>query len=98
MMITCFTRLDAAIISPSKATFYPRHAQECPTAAFRETQMRILLAGATGAVGGIVRLTVTHDCLEPSSEILRSISAGWPKGSLKLEGPFGGGTATPALW
>src|SRR2546430_17691541 len=98
MIIMFFPTLDAPIIPPQKPPFSPRHAQECPTAAFRETQMRILLAGATGAVGGIVRLTVTHDCLEPSSEILRSISAGWPKGSLKLEGPLGGGTGTPALW
>lgn len=28
---------------------------------------------------GAVRLTVIHDELEPGSEMLRSISAGWPK-------------------
>jgi uncharacterized protein YndB with AHSA1/START domain len=29
--------------------------------------------------GGLVRLTVTHDELEPGSEMLRGISKGWPR-------------------
>ncbi|OGP87790.1 MAG: polyketide cyclase [Deltaproteobacteria bacterium RBG_16_47_11] len=30
-------------------------------------------------IGDVVRLTVTHDRLEPASEMLRGITEGWPK-------------------
>jgi hypothetical protein len=31
------------------------------------------------SVGAMVRLTVTHDELQPGSEMARKISSGWPR-------------------
>ncbi len=49
-------------------------------------------------VGGVVRLTVTHDRLEPGSEMLESISAGWPKVLSSLKSMLESGQPLPKLW
>jgi uncharacterized protein YndB with AHSA1/START domain len=49
-------------------------------------------------VKGLVRLTVTHDRLEPGSEMLKSISAGWPKVLSSLKSLLEVGKPLPQLW
>lgn len=49
-------------------------------------------------VGQIVRLTVTHDRLEPDSEMLKGITAGWPKVLSSLKSLLETGHALPKLW
>ena len=46
----------------------------------------------------VVRLTVTHDRLEPGSEMLRGITDGWPKVLSSLKSFLETGTPLPALW
>lgn len=47
---------------------------------------------------GVVRLTVTHDRLEPGSEMLRGITAGWPKVLSSLKSLLEVGRPLPKLW
>ncbi len=49
-------------------------------------------------LGSVVRLTVTHDRLEPGSEMLRGITAGWPKVLSSLKSLLEGGRPLPELW
>lgn len=49
-------------------------------------------------LGSVVRLTVTHDRLEPSSEMLKSITAGWPKVLSSLKSLLEVGRPLPELW
>ncbi len=46
----------------------------------------------------VVRLTVTHDNLEPGSEMLRGISKGWPKVLSSLKSLLEAGRPLPKLW
>jgi hypothetical protein len=45
-----------------------------------------------------VRLTVTHDRLEPDSEMLQGITEGWPKVLSSLKSLLEEGQALPQLW
>jgi len=47
---------------------------------------------------GVVRLTVTHDHLEPDSEMLRGITDGWPKVLSSLKSFLEVGRPLPKLW
>ena len=49
-------------------------------------------------VGDVVRLTVTHDRLEPGSEMLQRIKMGWPKVLSSLKSLLEVGRALPELW
>jgi uncharacterized protein YndB with AHSA1/START domain len=49
-------------------------------------------------VGDIVRLTVTHDRLEPGSEMLKGITEGWPKVLSSLKSLLEVGRPLPKLW
>jgi len=49
-------------------------------------------------IGDLVRLTVIHDRLEPDSEMLQSISRGWPKVLSSLKSLLEVGTPLPNLW
>jgi uncharacterized protein YndB with AHSA1/START domain len=49
-------------------------------------------------VAGVVRLTVTHDRLEPGSDMLRGITAGWPKVLSSLKTLLEAGRPLPKLW
>jgi uncharacterized protein YndB with AHSA1/START domain len=49
-------------------------------------------------VRGVVRLTVTHDRLEPGSDMLEGISAGWPKVLSSLKSLLESGRPLPRLW
>lgn len=49
-------------------------------------------------LGSVVRLTVTHDRLEPNSEMLKGITAGWPKVLSSLKSLLEVGRPLPALW
>lgn len=49
-------------------------------------------------VKDVVRLTVTHDRLEPDSEMLRGITEGWPKVLSSLKSLLESGKALPELW
>jgi uncharacterized protein YndB with AHSA1/START domain len=46
----------------------------------------------------VVRLTVTHDRLEPGSEMLSSITEGWPKVLSSLKTFLETGRPLPKLW
>jgi uncharacterized protein YndB with AHSA1/START domain len=46
----------------------------------------------------IVRLTVTHDHLDPGSEMLRGITDGWPKVLSSLKSLLERGKPLPKLW
>ena len=46
----------------------------------------------------ITRLTVTHDQLEPDSEMLSGITEGWPKVLSSLKSLLESGKALPKLW
>ena len=46
----------------------------------------------------VVRLTVTHDLLEPGSDMLKGITAGWPKVLSSLKTLLETGRALPRLW
>ncbi len=48
--------------------------------------------------GGVVRLTVTHDRLEPGSKMLKDITAGWPKVLSSLKSLLEMERPLPALW
>jgi uncharacterized protein YndB with AHSA1/START domain len=50
------------------------------------------------AIGDVVRLTVTHDRLEPGSEMLRGITEGWPKVLSSLKSLMEVGKPLPKLW
>jgi uncharacterized protein YndB with AHSA1/START domain len=49
-------------------------------------------------VGSIVRLTVTHDRLEPGSEMFEDITRGWPKVLSSLKSLLEVGRPLPKLW
>lgn len=49
-------------------------------------------------VGSVVRLTVTHDRLEPGSEMLKGITEGWPKVLSSLKSLLEAGRPLPKLW
>jgi hypothetical protein len=49
-------------------------------------------------IGAVVRLTVIHDHLEPGSEMLTGITAGWPKVLSSLKTLLEVGRALPELW
>ena len=49
-------------------------------------------------IGDVVRLTVTHNRLEPGSEMLRGITEGWPKVLSSLESLMEVGRPLPKLW
>ncbi len=49
-------------------------------------------------VRGVVRLTVTHDRLEPDSDMLRGITEGWPKVLSSLKSFMERGEPLPRLW
>jgi uncharacterized protein YndB with AHSA1/START domain len=46
----------------------------------------------------VVRLTVTHDQLEPGSEMLQGITEGWPKVISSLKSMLEAGRPLPELW
>ena len=46
----------------------------------------------------VARLIVTHDLLEPNSEMLKSIIEGWPKVISSLKSLMEVGKALPQLW
>jgi uncharacterized protein YndB with AHSA1/START domain len=47
---------------------------------------------------GVVRLTVTHDRLQPGSEMLQGIADGWPKVLSSLKSLLEVGRPLPELW
>jgi uncharacterized protein YndB with AHSA1/START domain len=49
-------------------------------------------------VRGVVRLTVTHDRLEPGSKMLHGITDGWPKVLSSLKSLLESGHPLPMLW
>jgi uncharacterized protein YndB with AHSA1/START domain len=49
-------------------------------------------------VRGVIRLTVTHDLLEPGSNMLEGITAGWPKVLSSLKSLLESGQPLPKLW
>jgi uncharacterized protein YndB with AHSA1/START domain len=49
-------------------------------------------------IGSVVRLTVTHDRLEPGSEMLQGITQGWPKVLSSLKSLMEAGRPLPELW
>jgi uncharacterized protein YndB with AHSA1/START domain len=49
-------------------------------------------------IGDVVRLTVTHDRLEPGSDMLQGITQGWPKVLSSLKSLMEAGRALPELW
>jgi len=49
-------------------------------------------------ISDVVRLTVTHDRLEPGSEMLEGITKGWPKVLSSLKSLLEVGRALPKLW
>ncbi len=51
-----------------------------------------------GQVRGVVRLTVTHDRLEPDSRMLHGITDGWPKVLSSLKSYLETGQPLPKLW
>jgi len=49
-------------------------------------------------IGDVVRLTVTHDRLEPDSKMLDGITKGWPKVLSSLKTMLEVGKPLPKLW
>ena len=49
-------------------------------------------------IGDVVRLTVTHDRLEPGSDMLQGITQVWPKVLSSLKSLMEAGRALPELW
>jgi uncharacterized protein YndB with AHSA1/START domain len=49
-------------------------------------------------VAGVVRLTVTHDRLEPGSDMDRGIRDGWPKVLSSMKSMLEVGRPLPSLW
>jgi uncharacterized protein YndB with AHSA1/START domain len=49
-------------------------------------------------ISDVVRLTVTHDRLEPGSEMLEGITEGWPKVLSSLKSLMEVGRPLPKLW
>jgi len=49
-------------------------------------------------IGDVVRLTVTHDRLEPGSEMLEGITEGWPKVLSSMKSLMEMGRPLPKLW
>jgi len=49
-------------------------------------------------IGDVVRLTVTHNHLEPGSEMLEGITEGWPKVLSSLKSLMEVGRPLPQLW
>jgi uncharacterized protein YndB with AHSA1/START domain len=47
---------------------------------------------------GVIRLTVTHDLLEPGSGMLEGITEGWPKVLSSLKSLLESGHPLPKLW
>jgi uncharacterized protein YndB with AHSA1/START domain len=47
---------------------------------------------------GVIRLTVTHDLLEPGSGMLERITEGWPKVLSSLKSLLESGHPLPKLW
>lgn len=49
-------------------------------------------------VRGVVRLTVTHERLDPGSDMLKGITEGWPKVLSSLKTLMESGRPLPQLW
>jgi uncharacterized protein YndB with AHSA1/START domain len=49
-------------------------------------------------VKGVVKLTVTHDRLEPGSQMLEGIRKGWPKVLSSMKTMMESGKPLPSLW
>ncbi len=49
-------------------------------------------------INGVIRLTVTHEHLEPDSDMLRGIIDGWPKVLSSLKSYLETGKPLPRLW
>jgi uncharacterized protein YndB with AHSA1/START domain len=49
-------------------------------------------------IGDVVRLTVTHNRLEPGSEMFQGITEGWPKVLSSLKSLMEVGRPLPQLW
>ena len=49
-------------------------------------------------MGKVVKLTVTHDKLEPRSDMLEGITQGWPKVLSSLKSFLERGKPLPKLW
>ncbi len=49
-------------------------------------------------LGDVVRLTVTHDRLEPGSDMVEGITEGWPKVLSSLKSLLEVGKPLPKLW
>ena len=49
-------------------------------------------------VRGVVRLTVTHEHLDPGSDMLKGITEGWPKVLSSLKSLMESGRPLPRLW
>ena len=49
-------------------------------------------------IRGVVRLAVTHDRLEPDSEMFHGITEGWPKVLSSLKSLLEVGRPLPKLW
>ncbi len=49
-------------------------------------------------LGDVVSLTVTHDNLEPGSDMLNGITEGWPKVLSSLKSLLETGKPLPKLW
>ena len=49
-------------------------------------------------LGTLVRLTVTHDRLEPGSQMLEGITDGWPKVLSSMKSMLEKGQPLPRLW
>ena len=65
-------------------------------AAREETHSRVTFE--IEPIGDVVRLTVTHDRLEPGSKMLESIREGWPKVLSSLKSFLETGRPLPKLW
>ena len=50
------------------------------------------------ALGEVLKLTLTHERLEPGSEMLVGITDGWPKVLSSLKSLMEGGKPLPRLW
>jgi len=49
-------------------------------------------------IGNVVRLTVSHDRLEPGFEMLHALMKGWPKVLSSLKSLLEVGRPLPKLW
>jgi uncharacterized protein YndB with AHSA1/START domain len=63
-----------------------------------ERHTRVAIDIGTGPAAGVTRLSVTHDGLEPGSDMLDGITDGWPKVLASLKTLLETGRALPVLW